>query len=212
MAFFKNYDDQKKSFDKSIANYLNKLFLVDIYVTITSYKLVVPVKAVVIDYSNNILSLRFKKPELIKNLTSADPIVIHLSNDEILYNANASILTKYDSTMDVIIEKVLSEKDARREKRFLVSFSGNLNLQGEKSFIIIQNISRHGINFRSKLDLSINTKVHVSFKTYDSTNISFIATIVHKNSLIDGYHYGAFIINIDANNLKKMVDCLKNLQ
>lgn len=212
MSSFKNYDDQKKSFDKSINDSLNKLFLVDIYITITSYKLLSPIKAVVIDYSKNILSIRFKESNLIKKFTSGDPIVIHLLNDGTLYNANASILTRYDSTMDVIIEKVLSENDSRREERFLVSFSGEMAFQDKKSFIILKNISRQGLNFLSKVDLPLSAKVKITFETYDFIKISYTASIIHKNTLIDGYSYGAFIVNIDANNLKKLDHCLQNLQ
>lgn len=212
MSIFKTPDDQKKMFDKSISESLNKLFLMDIYVTITSYKLLTPIKAVIIDYSNNILSLRPNDSQATKKFTSGDPVVIHLSSEDILYNANASILTNYNLTMDVIIEKVLSQKDIRREKRFLVSFSGEITYQNEKSFIVLKNISMQGLNFISKLDLPLNAKIDITFTTYDFTKISFVASIVHKNSLINGYSYGAFIVNIDANNLKKMDYCLHNLQ
>lgn len=212
MSSFKYYDDHKKSFDKSISDNLNRLFLIDIYITITSYKLLAPIKAVVIDYSKNILSLRFKESDSIKKFTSGDPLVVHLLHDGIVYKANASVLTKYDLTMDVIIEKVLSEDDARKEKRFLVSFSGKMFFQDEDSFIIIKNISRQGLNFLSKVDLPLSTKVKLTFETYDFIKISYVASIIHKNKLIDGYSYGAFIVNIDANNLKKLNYCLQNLQ
>lgn len=208
--FFKN-SDNKKSFDDSIQNNLNKLFLMDIYVTITSYKLLEPLKAVIIDYSKNILSLRFKDLSLVENFIIGDPIVINLTNEGILYSANATVLIRYNSTMDVKIEKVLSKNDNRKEDRFLVSFSGEMEFENNNTFIVLKNISKSGLNFLSKVDLPLNSKVKITFTTYDFTKISCIVSIIHKNSLIDGFTYGAFIVNMDANNLKKLNICLQKL-
>ena len=204
--------DNYNNFDDLLSNDLNKFFLRDIYVTLTCYKLTTSLAAVVIDYSNNILSIRFKSSDLTKNLLVGDPIVISLCHENILYNASASILTVYTSTMDLKIEKVVTKNESRSNKRFLVGFSGELTHDDNTSFIIVKNISLTGLKILSKVNLPLNSEIDISINTYDFVKITFRAKIIHKTTLIDAYYYGVEITNIDDTNAKKLNVCISSLE
>ena len=204
--------DNFNNFDDLLSNDLNRFFLKDIYVTLTCYKLTTSLSAVVIDYSDNILSVRFKSSDLTKNLLVGDPIVISLSHENILYNASASILSVYTSTMDLKIEKVVTKNESRKNKRFLVGFSGELTYNDSKSFIIVKNISLTGLKILSKSNLPLNSEIDISINTYDFVRINFKAKIVHKTTLIDTYYYGVEITNIDNDNTKKLNVCINSLE
>ena len=206
-----NNTNDFNNFDDLLSNNLNRFFLKDIYVTLTCYKLTTSLKAVVIEYSNNILSIRFKSSDLTKKLLVGDPMVISLSHENILYNASATILSVYPSTMDLKIEKVVTKNESRSAKRFLVGFSGELIYNDTTSFIIVKNISLNGLKFLSKNNLSLNTEVDININTYDFVKINFKAKIVHKSTLIDTYSYGVTITDIDDINAKKLNECINNL-
>ena len=205
-------DENNYDFDNAINTTLNKFFIKDIYITLTSYKLLTPLNAVVLDYSSNILTVRFKNSDLKTELLVGDPIVVNLVNKDKVYNASASVLVCSQSTMDLKIEKVVTKEELRKENRFLVGFSGELIYNDAKSFIVIKNISLKGLNFLSKEDIEVGTNIKLSINTYNFTKIDIMAKIVHKTSLIDNYSYGVLITEITGDNKKKLVECIKTLE
>lgn len=211
MNLNKNKKDKKDEFEDLINYNLNKFFLKDIYVTLTSYKLPVSVIAVVIDYASNILSVRFKDSNYTKNLQIGDPIIINITNNDTVYSASASIVSYYSTTMDLKIEKVTSKDDLRKEKRFLVALRGRVEFNNDKSFIIIKNLSQHGLSFSSKLNIPINSEISIYFNTYEFFQVSLIGKVVQKNSLADNYSYGISIKHIDNRSLRNLNVCIRNL-
>ena len=205
-------DENNYDFDNAINTTLNKFFIKDIYITLTSYKLLTPLNAVVLDYSSNILTVRFKNSDLKTELLVGDPIVVNLVNKDKVYNASASVLVCSQSTMDLKIEKVVTKEELRKENRLLVGFSGELIYNDAKSFIVIKNISLKGLNFLSKEDIEVGTNIKLSINTYNFTKIDIMAKIVHKTSLIDNYSYGVLITEITGDNKKKLVECIKTLE
>lgn len=205
-------DNNNQDFAKAISSNLNKFFIKDIYVALTSYKLLTPLNAVVLDYASNILVVRFKSKDLQRELLVGDPVVINLVNKDVVYNVSASVLVCTSTTMDLKIEKVVKKEDLRKERRFLVGFSGELLHDNNKTFIVIKNIGLQGLNFLCKEDIEVGSEINVSINTYDYIKIDVKAKIVHKTSLIDNYSYGVFITDITEDNKVKLIKCLKSLE
>ena len=211
MNIKKNKEDKKDEFENLINDNLNKIFLKDIFVTLTSYKLPISLTAVVIDYTKNILSIRFKDSKYAQTLETGDPVVINIASNSILYNASASIVSHSSTNMDLKIEKVTSKDDLRKEQRFFVALKGKVTYNDDTSFIIIKNLSQNGLYFFSNLNMSLGSDVLVSFNTYEFFEVSIIGKIVQKNSLTDDYSYGISIEHIDDKSLRNLNICIRNL-
>ena len=212
MSLNQNKESKKDEFEDLINYNLNKIFLKDIYVTLTSYKLSVPVVAVIINYSDSILSVRFKKnSDYFKHLIIGDPVVINISDKDTLYSARSSVINCNSETIDLKVEKVSSKDDLRKEKRFLVGLSGEIKYDNNESFIIIKNISQTGLKFISKLNIPLGTDVPVLINTYEFLQINCIVKIVQKNTFLDNYSYGGTIKEIDNKSLKNLNTCIQNL-
>lgn len=174
-------------------------------------------KAVIIDSSYELVTLKLSHVEEFEKFHPGDPIAVGFEQNDHVYISSSTLLDIQKDAGELVIKvdnlEVLSNK--RLFERFPVSFDANTRIGASKSAtkILVKNISFNGMLACSKQDFPIYQEMKLDF--FVGANVSLKAVVIRKTKEEHHFEYGLKLIYTDPSAppiIKKYLNQLKKEQ
>jgi hypothetical protein len=187
-------------------------------ILIKHYLYIHPLRSVILDFNENIVSIHLLKEFVNLNFLVDDPVVITYENDKIVSILGGVVETIYatDRKLNIVVDNVTVEAQKRSYERFPISLYADVTQKDKRGrdTVVLKDISEFGLQIFSKADYPLKTELNIDI--YMEKKVIFLrTTVVRKEARTNYIEYG-LIINFDTpatmSYVKDYIDSLKKEQ
>ena len=184
-------------------------------ISVRHYSGLSPFKSVVLEATENTITIKLAKEFAVMNFLDGDPVVFGtVSGNEVhIVGCNIIKVNPKEGILQLAIDKVESDAEKRQYERFPVSLYADVRIRDsrKKYLAIIKDISYYGMLVYSKESLEINEQMDIDIYL-DKTMIFLKGSVARKDKNPNYFEYGLKITYEDANSLNYVRDYLKRLK